>query len=278
MHWVREAPEAKGVEYVLYIDADMLLRKPMDPIAMGVRRGVVVSEHVGYLDVGLRNGLQHMFLPAEAAEYAGADVNVHVRTRTLTLTTDPNANTGPNTDPGPNTDANTDASTDPGPDQVHATPPAEGLKISAGGWYHFFHIEDIRKIAHRWLYYCEQMRLNPQKYWRVEGKDGKGGIGFGGADHDIPTLALTLPPNLNPNPIPYPEPEPITPYPCPGTDHDILTGDAYVGKGSAPWISEMYGYVFSAAEAKLRHILTEGVVVYPDEIGAGRREQPEDLP
>ena len=46
-----------------------------------------------------------------------------------------------------------------------------------------------------------------------------------------------------------------------------------MGKGAAPWISEMYGYVFSAAEAKLRHILTEGVVVYPDEIGAGRREQ-----
>ena len=38
----------------------------------------------------------------------------------------------------------------------------------------------------------------------------------------------------------------------------------------------MYGYVFSAAEAKLRHILTEGVVDYPDEIGAGRREQQED--
>ena len=180
-----------------------------------MKRGVVVSEHVGYLDVGLRNGLQHMFLPAEAAEYAGADVNVHATTPTLTLTTDPNANTGPNTDPGPNTDANTDASTDPGPDQVHATPPAEGLKISAGGWYHFFHIEDIRKIAHRWLYYCEQMRLNPQKYWRGEGKDGKGGIGFGGADYDIPTLALTLPSNLNPNPIPYLEPEPYHPLPLP---------------------------------------------------------------
>ena len=52
---MREAPEAKEVEYVLYIDADMLLRKPMDPIAMGVRRGVVVSEHVGYLDVGPTN-------------------------------------------------------------------------------------------------------------------------------------------------------------------------------------------------------------------------------
>ena len=46
-----------------------------------------------------------------------------------------------------------------------------------------------------------------------------------------------------------------------------------MGKGQAPWISEMYGYVFSAAEAKLKHILTEGVVVYPDEIGAGRHEQ-----
>ena len=53
---------------------------------LGVKRGVVVSEHVGYLDVGLRNGLQHMFLPPEAAEYAGADVNVLARTRTLSHT------------------------------------------------------------------------------------------------------------------------------------------------------------------------------------------------
>ena len=51
---------------------------------LGVKRGVVVSEHVGYLDVGLRNGLQHMFLPPEAAEYAGADVDVRASTRTLT--------------------------------------------------------------------------------------------------------------------------------------------------------------------------------------------------
>ena len=52
-----------------------------------------------------------------------------------------------------------------------------------------------------------------------------------------------------------------------------------MGKGQAPWISEMYGYVFAAAEAKLKHILTEGIVVYPDEIGAGRRApQPEHGP
>ena len=60
-----------------------------------------------------------------------------------------------------------------------------------------------------------------------------------------------------------------------GTDHDIATGDAYVGKGTAPWISEMYGYVFSAAEAGLRHILTHGVVVYPDDIGAGAAVEPQ---
>ena len=131
MHWVQESEEAKHVDYVLYIDADMLLRRPMDPVALGVKKGVVVSEHVGYLDVGLRNGLQHQFLPPELAEYAGADVN------------------------------------------VHATPPADGLKVSAGGWYHFFHIDDIRKIAHRWLYFCEQMRLNPQKYWHVPTAAGR---------------------------------------------------------------------------------------------------------
>ena len=123
-----------------------------------MKKGVVVSEHVGYLDVGLRNGLQHMFLPPEAAEYAGADVN------------------------------------------VHTTPPAEGLRVSAGGWYHFFHVDDIRAIAHRWLHYCKEMRLNPQKYWKIL--------------------------------------DPDTGLPS-GADHDILTGDAYVGRNLAPWISEM---------------------------------------
>ena len=36
----------------------------------------------------------------------------------------------------------------------------------------------------------------------------------------------------------------------------------------------MYGYVFAASEAGLRHRLTHGVVVYPDEIGAGQPEEP----
>ena len=192
MHWVQESQEAKLVDYVLYIDADMLLRLPMDPIALGVRKGVVVSEHVGYLDVGIRNGLAFAFLPEDQAHYAGDDLDNH-------------------------------------------KPSDDGYKHASAGWYHFFHIDDIRQIAHRWLYYCEQMRLNPQKYWKmIDPKTGKPG----------------------------------------GTDHDIVTGDAYVGHGSPPWISEMYGYVFAASEAKLKHILTHGVVVYPDEIGSGSPQEP----
>lgn len=193
MHWVMESEEAKHVDYVLYIDADMLLRLPMDPIKMGVKPGVVVSEHVGYLDTGLRSGLPFQFLPDDAAHMAGDDVNDHHPA-------------------GPN-----------------------GKKHAAGGWYHFFHIDDIRKIAHRWYYWEREFRLNPQLYWRmIDPKTGKPG----------------------------------------GADHDIATGDAYVSHGTAPWISEMYGYVFAAAEAGLRHILTHGVVVYPDEIGAGQPQEP----
>ena len=110
MHWVQESEEAKNVDYVLYIDADMLLRLPMDPIKMGVKPGVVVSEHVGYLDTGLRNGLQYQFLPREQAHIAGDDVDDHKPA-------------------GP-----------------------EGKKHAAGGWYHFCHISDIRKVRRRTMH------------------------------------------------------------------------------------------------------------------------------
>ena len=52
-----QSEEAKHAEYVLYIDADMLLRLPFDPFKLGVRKGVVLSEHVGYMDTGLKHGL-----------------------------------------------------------------------------------------------------------------------------------------------------------------------------------------------------------------------------
>ena len=41
MHWVREANITET--FVLFIDADMLLRAPVDPVTLGVRKGLVVS-------------------------------------------------------------------------------------------------------------------------------------------------------------------------------------------------------------------------------------------
>ncbi len=168
MHWSREAKIDE--DYVLYIDADMLLRAPIDPVALGARRGLVVSEHVHYLDMGISHHLLENFVPdASKAKWA-----------------------------------------------------------KAAGWYHVFHIEDLRTIAPRWLHYCEQVRSNPQLYWDMN--HSKSGWN---------ALARALPGN-------------------------IPTGDAYVHFGEAPWISEMYGYVFAAAEAAIDTKLLTGLVQYTD--------------
>ena len=95
---------------MLYVDADMLLRAPLDPVAMGARRGMVVSEHVGYLEQGIRHRLVGNFVPAEAVPLA-----------------------------------------------------------RAAGWYHIFHVDDLRTIAPRWLHYTETMRSHPELYWAING-------------------------------------------------------------------------------------------------------------
>ena len=46
---------------------------------------------------------------------------------------------------------------------------ARPRSAKAAGWYHIFHLDDLRAIAPRWLHYTEQMRSNPQKYWDVNG-------------------------------------------------------------------------------------------------------------
>ena len=157
MFWTQQAKIQET--FVLYIDADMLLRAPLDPVAMGARRGMVVSEHVGYLEQGIRNKLVRNFVPAEAVPLA-----------------------------------------------------------RAAGWYHIFHVEDLRTIAPRWLHYTEEMRTHPERYWAING---------------------SIPKN-------------------------IPTGDDYVKFGEPPWISEMYGYMFGAAEQGVDTTLTRGVVQYTD--------------
>jgi len=69
MFWTQQAKIEET--FVLYIDADMLLRAPLDPVAMGVRRGMVVSEHVGYLEQGIRHHLVENFVPQAAVPLRG---------------------------------------------------------------------------------------------------------------------------------------------------------------------------------------------------------------
>ena len=76
MHWTAEADIKE--EYVLYIDADMILRAPIDPTAMGAKRGMVVSEHVGYLEQGIRNKLVENFIPKSAVPLARAAGWYHI--------------------------------------------------------------------------------------------------------------------------------------------------------------------------------------------------------
>ena len=168
MHFSREANFTE--EYVLFIDADMVLSTPIDPVALGAKPGTVVSEFVPYM-IGTGNGMAAQFLPSEAV------------------------------------------------------PRAKSV-----GWYHIFHRDDLRRIAPLWLKYCGRVRTEPERYWRINGS--------------IPA--------------------------------DIPTGDAYVKFGKAPWIAEMYGYAFGAAEAGVEHVITHGVVRYPGEV-SNYGEQPHIL-
>lgn len=63
MHFTREANFTE--EYILFIDADMILVKPIDPVALGAKKGTVVSEYVGYM-IGTSNEMASNFLPPEA--------------------------------------------------------------------------------------------------------------------------------------------------------------------------------------------------------------------
>jgi hypothetical protein len=158
MHFSREANFTE--EFVLFIDADMVLTRPIDPVALGAKRGTVVSEYVPYM-IGTDNGMAANFLS---------------------------------------------------PDAVPRAKPV--------GWYHIFHRDDLRRIAPLWLKYCGRVRTEPERYWAINGSISR----------------------------------------------DIPTGDAYVKFGQAPWISEMYGYAFGAAEAGVEHVITHGVVRYPGEV------------
>jgi hypothetical protein len=124
--------------------------------------------------------------------------------------------------------------------------------VQPAGWVHVFHAEDVRRIAPRWLHWTEQVRSRPEEYWaasmaaaRAEltgGNATSGGGGGGGGPS-----------------------EPLA---------DIPTGDAYARPGTVPWISEMYGYAFAAAEAQVAHVFPPSLVGYPSDGGRDRERAP----
>lgn len=59
-----------------------------------------------------------------------------------------------------------------------------------------------------------------------------------------------------------------------GHGQDVPTGDLYVERGRPPWISEMHGYAFAAAEAGIDHVITENAVMYPSFV----RDASDDAP
>ena len=66
MHWSTSANFTE--DYLLFIDADMLLVRDIDPIALGAKPGTVVSEEVGYM-IGSRNQMAKNFLAPEAVPW-----------------------------------------------------------------------------------------------------------------------------------------------------------------------------------------------------------------
>ena len=140
-------------------------------------KGLVVSEHVRYLDNGISRHLPENFL-----QLVGGD-------------------------------------------------PSSARFAKAAGWYHIFHLDDLKAIAPRWLYYCEQIRTHPQLYWDMNGSKSTW--------HPLAQQATR------------------------GLNY-LKTGDDYVKFGEAPWISEMYGYVVAAAEQLIDTKLLDGLVEYTD--------------
>lgn len=75
--WMKHATIRE--EYVMYIDGDMLFRRPVDPRQLGVRRGVAVGARYDYL-FGLSNAIISNFgVPnAELAPHVGGIYILHV--------------------------------------------------------------------------------------------------------------------------------------------------------------------------------------------------------
>jgi len=80
-HFLAEASaKQRGSEdFIVFMDADMLLVRPLDPVALGARLGHVVSQRAFYLERGIELGLVGQFLRPEEIRAPPAPVGyVHI--------------------------------------------------------------------------------------------------------------------------------------------------------------------------------------------------------
>ncbi|XP_070016417.1 peptidyl serine alpha-galactosyltransferase isoform X1 [Nicotiana sylvestris] len=143
VHWLKYSKEAQNVDWVVILDADMIIRGPIVPWEIGAEKGRPVSAYYGYL-IGCDNVLA----------------------------------------------------------KLHTKHPELCDKV---GGLLAMHIDDLRALAPLWLSKTEEVRED-RAHWPTN-----------------------------------------------------YTGDIY-GTG---WISEMYGYSFGAAEARLRHKINDNLMIYP---------------
>ncbi|KAM3328544.1 peptidyl serine alpha-galactosyltransferase [Capsicum galapagoense] len=143
VHWLKHSKEADNVDWVVILDADMIIRGPIVPWEIGAEKGKPVSAYYGYL-IGCDNILA----------------------------------------------------------KLHTKHPEFCDKV---GGLLAMHIDDLRALAPLWLSKTEEVRED-RAHWPTN-----------------------------------------------------YTGDIY-GTG---WISEMYGYSFGAAEARLRHKINDNLMLYP---------------
>lgn len=148
-------------KWILMMDTDMLLRQLVDPVALGVRRGNVVSAEYTYL-TGTTSGFAKRFI----------DESLHPR-------------------------------------------------MAQVGGFHIFHREDLRDISPRWLHFTHTVREfannHPDEF-------------FNESFHE---------------------------------DADASAGQKSVHHKQARWHTEMYGYVFAAAQVGVTHRIRRDVMLYP---------------
>ncbi|CAI7821591.1 unnamed protein product [Closterium sp. NIES-53] len=73
-HWVQHSPQAQQAEWVVILDADMVIRAPVTPWGVKAEKGKPVAAYYGYVESGgVKTGHMHLGTPVCALEEQQAE-------------------------------------------------------------------------------------------------------------------------------------------------------------------------------------------------------------